>query len=85
MKFLTQNETRNAYNNGIILENRHNREYVIIFSLCGLHFSSTYKRARKGKQYKLDDKYWCKHHTDLREKILMILDRKVHLIRGKRC
>jgi hypothetical protein len=84
MKFLTPVQARNAYNKGIILENRHSQNYVIAFSLCGLHFSSTSKRAKKGKHYKLDNPYWCVHDNGIYKKIHMILSGCVHLIKRKR-
>jgi len=81
MKFLTQNQARNLYNNGAILENRRNREYVVIFSICGFHFTSTDRRVRKGKNYKLDDKYWCIYPGDIFTKLRMIFSGRVRKIK----
>jgi len=84
MKFLSNRELRNLYNSGTILENRNNRNYVIIFSLCGLHFSSTKRRAMKRKQYMLDDRFWCKYPGGTFTKLKLIISGRVHLLKAKK-
>lgn len=85
MKFLTPTEARNFYNSGYILSNKQNRKFVTIFSVCGFHFSTTTKRAKKGKQYKLDNPYWTTtyYKNSLISKLRLIVDGKVKLVRRK--
>ena len=81
--FLTEVQARNSYNSGKILENRQNQKFVRIFQLCSLRFSSTEKRAKKGKQYRLDNPYWKIHSVSLIEKLKMIFNKEVKLIKRK--
>lgn len=81
--FLSKKEARNLYNSGVILENRNNQTYVHVFSLCGYHFSSTVKRANKGKQYKLDNPYWKEHSRSIFTKLKMIVSGRVTIIKKK--
>jgi len=80
MKYLTYQQARNAYNKGEILQNRQNTKYTIVFSLASLHFTSTKKRAIKGKHYKLDNPYWITINYSLLAKLKLIFSNKVHLI-----
>ena len=81
--FLKEAKARNSYNNGVILENRQNMKYVIIFSLCNMHFSSTEKRAKKGKQYRLDNPYWKVYTGGLLKKLELIRTGRVKMIKRK--
>ena len=82
--FLTSRQVRNKYNNGVILQNRQNNIYVTIFSFIGIHFTSTIKRAKKGKHYRLDNPYWMEHREQgVLEKIRMIMDKEVKVIGWK--
>ena len=82
MKFLTQYDAREAYLGGKILENRQNRVYITAFSLFGIHYTSTKKRAEKGKKYKLDSEWWCTpNEQGLLRKVYLILSGRVYRIR----
>ena len=89
MTFLPKNKLRNTYNSGKILENRANRKYVRIFSLCSFHFTTNKKRALKKKQYDLDNANWLVHNKDqniiqvILTKLKMIITGEATRIKGK--
>lgn len=82
MKFLTSKEARNAYNSGYILQNRNSSNYVIVFQFCYMHFSSTQKRANKGKHYRLDDKFWRIESKSTFDKFKYIFDKNIKRIKN---
>lgn len=80
--FLTKQEARNEYNKGSILENRNQVDYVFIFRLCGFDFTSTKRRTRRNKHYKLDDPFWKIHSTNsLMKKLKLIYNKEVRLLK----
>ena len=65
---------RNNYNKGLALRNTQSPYFQpIIFQLCGHHYTSNRKRAKTGRQYKIDNKYWEHYQLSTSEKLLAIL------------
>ena len=82
---LSHQQARNNYNNGNTLCCSIGGKPTVIFTLLGRHYTSTKKRARNGKHYKLDNGKWSLTiDQTLYKKIRLILTGGVYYVRKGR-